>query len=118
MVGGAGADKFVFAATDSGTTFVTTDVITDWTGGTDTLAINGAGSVTNYSEVGTAADYTTALGTANTVLGANLSLKYVVVQVGTDTLVFFDGDGGHAVDGVIALAGRTLADISETSFVA
>ena len=39
------------------------------------------------------------------------------VQVGTDTIVFYDNAGGNGADGAIALAGKSLTDIDFGNFV-
>lgn len=64
----------------------------------------------NYIEL-TASTYDAALILANTQI-ANGN-NYVVIQVGSDTVVFVDtaGNNGTAEDAVV-LVGRTLADIS------
>ena len=67
----------------------------------------------NYIEL-SASTYDAALTLANTQAGTN---TYVVVQVGSDTVVFVDQDGDHDIDDAVTLVGRTLADISAANIV-
>jgi hypothetical protein len=67
----------------------------------------------NYFEF-TAADYAAAKTLADAqITGA---ADYVVVQVGTDVVVFA-GDTGGASDTSIVLVGKTLADISASNII-
>jgi hypothetical protein len=77
-----------------------------------------AGSASNYAEAtATAATYSAALTAANAAFTATVTLDYYAVQVGTDVVVFVNADSDGDVDGAIALAGKTLADIDFGNFV-
>jgi Ca2+-binding RTX toxin-like protein len=111
--GGNGNDLFNTGNGDSGVTAGSLDQILDWQA-TDALHFAAGGAATdgvNYIEL-TAASYDAALALANGQIAGGV-VNYVVVQVGSDTVVFTDtgNDNGTAEDAVV-LVGRTLADIS------
>ena len=123
MTGGGGADVFVFASFgDSPAVAGAIDQITDWNGAANGVSFGlGAGTALNYTET-TAADFASALVSADAHLG--LGGKYVAVQVGGDVVLFADtghfvlgvataGGDGHidASDDAVVLVGKSLADI-------
>jgi len=134
LVGGGGADKFVFTAGDSSANSATgsillaggiasgPDQIRDWTSA-DSLHFNSAGPVnmgagTNLDfSTATATDFASAITAANAHLGAGG--LYVAVQVGTDVVVFADTNLDHSIttaDDAVTLVGKTLADITFSNF--
>ena len=68
----------------------------------------------NYLEL-SASTYEAALALATTQISGG-TVDYVVVQVGTDVVVFADNGGAaNTVEDAVVLVGRTLADISASS---
>jgi hypothetical protein len=106
----------------------TADIITDFNGGTrgqgvangtgDTFLFNGlaAGSVSNYAEQ-TATSYGAAQSQANGLFTTNSALKYVAVQVGSDTYVFAEHTPSAGADEVVFLQGVQLTGIDAMSFL-
>lgn len=126
MTGAGAADEFVIETStieDLGY-----DIITDFTGGTDTLKFVGgaAGSSSNYAEVTASGDgFVTARSAANTQLDSNSDLDYVVVEEATagNSYVFFDGNGDGILDTngsdfAVQLTGVALAGIAADDIVA
>jgi hypothetical protein len=115
MIGGDGNDKYILDAGSSVTHTgnSATDVIYWATG--DTLAMTTAGSASNYSEAGAAADSLDDLVTAaNSVLGTavgGVDVLYYVGAVGDDTYIVSGTQ-------LIQLVGTTLDDISSATIVA
>ena len=114
MFGDAGSDRFVFAAGDAG--FVAggaTDHIADFGNGLDliqlpfhVLAVLG----------GSADSAATAFATASTLLAGTVQ-DVAAVAVGSDTMLFFHGDGGLGLpDSAITLSGVDAATIGIGSF--
>ena len=93
------------------------DQILDWStaDGMHFGALAAASDGTNYLELSTST-YDAALTLANTQVAAGTNL-YVVVQVGSDTVVFVDTDGDHDIDDAVVLVGRTLADIAAANII-
>ena len=100
---------------DSGTTAGALDQIQDWQS-TDKIDYAVAATPVNYFEAGTAADYTAALGAANTHFTNFAATEFYVVQIGADVVVFADNGTGAAVDSIV-LVGRSLTDISDTNII-
>ena len=113
LTGGAGNDQFTFAAADSGTAIGAIDFINSWEVG-DTLDFGVAVDATTYFET-TAADYATALTSANAQMATGREI--VSVQVGTDVVVFVDTDADGDTDTSVALIGQTLASIGDGNFI-
>jgi len=116
--GGAGADTFVADSTTGAPDHL--DRVMDFTSGDDRLAFTNGPAATagNYSE-GSAADYAAALLLAKTAMAGGDA--YVAVEVttpdGPEVIVFADTDGDPTtVEAAVVLAGKTLADVSETAF--
>jgi Ca2+-binding RTX toxin-like protein len=114
MDGGDGADTFGADSIDS------LDRIAGFTAGEDKLAFTNGAAATgaNYVE-DTAADYDAALVAAQTAIAGGAA--YVAIEIttpdGTDVIVFADTDGDPTtVDAAVALAGATLAGVSEADF--
>lgn len=116
LSGGGGNDEFVFNHGDSSTTGGLWDQITDWSS-TNKLHFTSAAAIANgnYTET-TAADAATAFSTASTDIGSGAH-DVVVVQVGTDTLVFVDDLQNNTVGNAVVLIGKTLADIDFSNFI-
>jgi len=123
--GGNGSDVFVFGtAGNSGVTAGLLDQILDWQN-TDALHFGAAspalpGAATdgaNYLEL-TASSYDAALVLAQgQIAHAGATVDYVVVQVGSDVVVFADTGNTNAVTDAVTLVGRTLADISADNVI-
>lgn len=112
LTGNGGADTFKFVDTNTGKTEATADSITDFsnTGG-DKIDLTPAVNVGNYGEA-TFADF------ASFLTGAEAANKAVFVgQIGGDSFVAVDKDGGLAVDFVIKLAGVSLSQVDVASFI-
>ena len=105
---GGGFDVIQIAGGDSGSTFGSIDVVTDWSPNDRILFGTNYAGANNYLET-TAADYQAGLSFAAGQIGSGLS-DVVAVAVGGDIYVF--GRGGEA----IALAGRTLGQVHFTNF--
>ena len=105
-------------AGDSGTTAGSLDQILDWQA-TDALhfgALTAGTDGSNYLEL-TATSYDAALTLANGQIAAG-TVDYVVIQVGSDVVVFADtGANNVTADDAVVLVGRTLADISAANII-
>lgn len=120
LTGNAGADKFVFSTANLDTTAgAVTDIITDFTTGSDKIVntvVAAAGSSTNYVEATAAvADLATLLTAAGTALDG--TVKFYVGQVGSDSYVVMDTEGTGYTD-VIKLTGVALTGIAMTDIYA
>lgn len=116
--GNAGKDSFIFGSGDIDTAAgAVTDIITDFTTGTDTLTIGfGAGAATNYVEASAAAaDLATLVAAADAALAG--AVKYYVGQVDSDSYLVTDNDATGYTD-VIKLTGVALDGIALTDIVA
>ena len=104
----------------------TADTITDFSGGTRASGVVGGtgdvfyfptiapGSVSNYAEQ-TSTSYAQAETDANGLFASNASLRFVVIQVGSDDYLFV-GTDGHA-DSVMFIQGVGLTGIDAANFV-
>jgi len=121
MTGGAGADRFVIPAlcatfTTTGAAACQTDEITDFQFGTDKLALS-------FHPVGllngSAASVSAAATWATQALHGHAGVADIaVVQVGSDTYLFYDDHGaGGAVDAAIKLDHLTATGLHLTDFV-
>ncbi|MCK4492705.1 MAG: hypothetical protein KAU26_01500 [Methylococcales bacterium] len=118
LTGGVGNDKFMtFSFVDVNTTNgVITDIITDFTSGTNKIGGLAAGSASNYFE-----DTTPGLNLTSLLALADVKLdgtvKYFAASVGADTYVVADDDGTGYTD-VIQLTGVSLDTIESGSIIA
>jgi len=120
MTGGAGADRFVIPTgcatfTTTGTSAYQTDEITDFTSGTDKLALSfhPAGLIS-----GSAASVDAAAAWAAQALGGHAGTADVAaVTVGSDTYLFYDDHGaGGAIDAAIKLDHIAASGLHITDF--
>jgi Ca2+-binding RTX toxin-like protein len=126
LTGGDGADSFVFGATDSLTTNVTTaataanhdvvDVIWDFTHGTDHLTLAGTAGGAVSSSATNFASLQDAMTFAQTYITAHHN-GVEALQVGTDTALFWSGDASGTVNSVVLLHGVTASTITNADFV-
>jgi Ca2+-binding RTX toxin-like protein len=117
LTGGADEDRFVFATGDLDTTsLLVTDVILDFSAGTDVIAHTfGAGTISNYFEASlAAATLGDLLSSADAAL--NGTVKYYLGQVGNDAYLITDADGTGYTD-VIQLVGVNLNTFDQTSIL-
>ncbi|HEX7945219.1 MAG TPA: calcium-binding protein, partial [Phenylobacterium sp.] len=116
LAGGQGADTFIFAAGDSGNVLGSMDVIDDWGAG-DRLSFTGSSGATgaDYLEM-TAPTFIDAYIAANNQISTG-GFNYVVVQVGSDLVVFADSRNINGSSDVIVLPGRSLSDIDAASII-
>ena len=109
LVGGNGADTFVFANADTTVAADSYDTVKDFVSGTDSIDFAGtAGSTNNYSEGGAdVANFAAALTAADTAL--NGTIIYNFQTDGTNGWLFYDADGSAngttTLDAVIYLEG-------------
>jgi Ca2+-binding RTX toxin-like protein len=133
LTGGAGNDNFITLQGNSGVFTAgkvapgTADIITDFNGGTKGSGVHGGtgdnlefyglgeGTLANYAEQ-TATSYAVAESQANGLFTGNLALKYVVVQVASDSWAFASFTPGSGADTVIFLQGVALTGISHENF--
>jgi len=128
--GGDGSDTFSFAATDADIANVTSaataahhdqvDVIWDFTHGTDHFSLAGVTAPAAAANVGTSAtnfaSIDDAYSFAQTALTGHLAANVEVLQVGTDSVLFWSG-GGTSVDSAVLLHGVTASSIDFHDFV-
>jgi len=116
VAGGDGADVFKFAASDAHYGGAGTDVITDYTDATDKIALGfTVGAVltgTNPATLSDAVTYAQQLFDGHAGNG-----EVAALHVGTDTYLFFAGDGGATVDSVIDLKTAVTSAFDTTDFV-
>jgi Ca2+-binding RTX toxin-like protein len=119
LTGGTGADVFHFTGNDAAlvsTMSLTGDVdtITDFSIGEDHLALGFAPTEIIHgsaqSSVATALTYATSV-----LAGHNGSV--VAVDVGSDTVLFYNSGGGSVVDSVVDLQGVHASSVLTASFV-
>jgi len=116
VTGADGNDVFKFAASDAHYAGAGTDVITDYTDGTDKIAlgftVNAVLTGTNPATLADAVTYAQQLFDGH---GGNGEVA--ALHVGSDTYLFFAGDGGATVDSVINLKAAAAAAFDTTDFV-
>ena len=133
LTGGAGNDNFLTCQGNSGVFTAgkvapgTADIITDFNGGTRGSGVHGGtgdnlefwglgeGTLANYAEQ-TATSYAVAESQANGLFTSNSGLKYVVVQVASDSWAFASFTPGSGADTLIFLQGVALTGISHENF--
>lgn len=107
LTGGAGADRFIFV--DAQSTSVSTDTITDFVTGTDTLELQitlTSGKAASFSHQGNAVDTSTGLTLLSSKTGEsyfNTSTSQFVVDLNGDGLI-------QSSDLVVTLTGATKVD--------
>jgi Ca2+-binding RTX toxin-like protein len=121
MTGGAGSDVFVFTGTNaafatSGSAAFVTDEITDFTSGSDKIALD---FHPEQLLAGTSASVSAAMSLAAQLLQAHAGHDDVAaVTVGSDTYLFYDSTGlGGALDSAIKLDGLQATSLSVADFV-
>lgn len=116
VTGGDGADVFKFAASDAHYAGAGTDVINDYTDATDKIAlgftVNAVLTGTNQASLSAAVTYAQQLFDGH---GGNGEVA--ALHVGSDTYLFFAGDGGATVDSVIDVKAATTSAFDTTDFV-
>lgn len=111
LIGGAGKDTFLIDARLGGG-LSDLDRVLDFTGGEDRLGFGGSVSLAGHTLwSGSASDYDAALATATQQIGSGAA-DTVAIQLGSDLLVFADGDLSDQISGAVVLANRTIADLS------
>jgi Ca2+-binding RTX toxin-like protein len=112
---GGGADTVIVGLGQSGATTATADSIQGWDSGDLLLFANVPASAAEYVE-NTAGDLTVATTYASGLIVSG-SANVVAVQVGADVVVYADSAANNgAIDDVVILTGRTLADVSYENF--
>lgn len=116
LTGADGADLFKFAAGDAHVVGNATDVITDFTHGTDTIALG-----FSVNAVLTGADQTSVaagMALAQQLLDGHAGTGEVAaLHVGSDTYLFFAGDGGATVDSAIDVKAAAVSSFTTADFV-
>jgi len=123
LTGGAGTDQFITQTENQNITTTTAaatakiTTITDFKAGPafgETLQVDAAsGSVVGKYSEKTAADFNTAVTTALAQMtDPVLHSEVVAVQVGADTYVFVDQDGGHNIDEIVKLVGVSINQLN------
>ena len=118
MTGGGGADVFVVDPTNANTLETFVDVITDFEVNIDkvSVTITDPVSADEYFE-SIYADYDAFLADAAVQMSSSPEDEIVAGQVGSDTYVAFDMDGGDAPDTVVQLVGIGINDLDFNDFV-
>ena len=116
LTGGDGTDLFKFAAADAHYAGAGTDVITDYTDGTDKIAL---GFTVNAVLTGTdPASLSAAITYAQQLFdGHGGNGEVAALHVGSDTYLFFAGDGGATVDSAIDVKAAATTAFDVTDFV-
>ena len=135
LEGGGDADRFVFSATDAGdashfaltngaySTGATTvsDVITDFTHGTDKIDLAFTGTIAvAYQADGSSYSTMAAAQAAAAGILAGTTNTVAAINVGSDTYLFFDGDGSSGtLDSVVKLLGvnASVTTLTGSDFV-
>ena len=119
LTGGDGSDLFKFASGDahvSAATNYASDVILDYVDGTDTLALGFTVAAvltgTTQASVSAAASYAQQLLDNHAGNG-----EVAAIHVGSDTYLFFGGDGGATADSAIKVAGVDPSVFTTSDFV-
>jgi len=116
MTGGDGADVFRFATNDAHYAGAGTDVVIDYADGTDKIALGFAVSAVltgnNPVNLSDAVTYAQQLFDGH---GGNGEVA--ALHVGSDTYLFFAGNGGATVDSIIDVKAATVAAFDSTDFV-
>ncbi len=115
LTGGSGNDYFRFAPGDASITNSTTDAITDFQHGADHIQIGFAPAA--VISVGSAGSLSTAHALAQASLDQHAGDHEVaLVQVGSDTLLFWNGSGGSTIDSGLLLQGIGANVIAASDF--
>ena len=117
MTGADGADVFKFAAGDAHYAGAGTDVITDYTDGTDKIALGFTVNAVLTSST-SPANLSDAITAAQQLLDGHAGNGEVAaLHVGSDTYLFFAGDGGATVDSVIDVKAAAASSFDTTDFI-
>jgi Ca2+-binding RTX toxin-like protein len=114
--GGAGADRFLFTAGAARLVDGGLDVIADFENGSDRISLDF--QVTSVLGGGREGNFAGAASSAQQLLdrhGGNAEVA--AISVGSDTYLFFAGDGGDTVDSAIRLMGISPTAIDGRDFV-
>ncbi len=116
MSGGAGSDSFRFDAGSAAISGTATDRITDYVHGTDHLGLGFAPAavLTGASQASLASAQTAAQALFD---GHGGDHEVAVLQVGSDSYLFWAGDGGNGVDSAVMLQGVASSNITIADFV-
>jgi serralysin len=116
LTGGDGTDVFKFGTGDAHFSGTSTDVITDYTDGTDRIALGF--TVSAVLTGGTQSSFSTAASYAQQLFDGHAGNGEVAaLHVGSDTYLFFAGDGGATVDSAINVKAAAAASFDTTDFV-
>jgi serralysin len=116
LTGGDGHDLFRFAAGDAAIVTGKTDTITDYTHGTDHIALGFA--PTSLLTGGAQASLATAQTFAQSLFDGHADDHEVAaIQVGSDTYLLFAGNAGSTVDSAVLLQGVSASTINLTDFL-
>ncbi|HWI84976.1 MAG TPA: calcium-binding protein [Sphingomonas sp.] len=121
LTGGADADTFRFAAGDAtfardGVSAYAADTVTDYVDGTDHIAL---GFTVSSMLMGASQSSVSAAATAAQQLFDDHAGngEVAAIQVGSDTYLFFAGDGGAIIDSAIRAQAVTSASFATPDFV-
>lgn len=116
LTGADGADTFKFAAGDAHYAGSSTDVITDYADGTDKIALGF--SVSAVLTGSNQSSFSAAATAAQQLLDGHAGTGEVAaLHVGSDTYLFFAGDGGATVDSAIDVRAAAASSFDTTDFV-
>jgi hypothetical protein len=130
LKGGAGDDTFVIGNLETGIALATADKIVDFLAADDSLQLGLAGDATaitgNYVEAAAGvADFTAAIGAANTALGilaagpTNTATELYAFEFdASNGYLFVDTDANGVADEVIVLVGIDNTEISAANIIA
>lgn len=116
LTGADGADVFKFSGSDAHFAGSATDVIADYTDGTDKISLGFSVSavLTGANQTDLSAGVTFAQQLFDGHAGNG---EVAALHVGSDTYLFFAGDGGATVDSVIDVKAAAASSFDTTDFV-
>jgi len=113
--GGSGASDTLTGAGD----LAKADLITDFNMSEDTISFGlAAGSVTNYIEAATAADYATAYANANTAFDGSIQYYLTASTADAVGLLFVDANLDGSADLVVQMTGVSQANFTAANIIA
>jgi Ca2+-binding RTX toxin-like protein len=116
MTGADGTDTFKFAAGDAHLIGSSTDIISDYADGSDKIALGFSVSAVLTGDTQTSVSAAEAY--AQQLLdGHGGNGEVAAVHVGSDTYLFFAGDGGATVDSAIDVKAAATSAFDTTDFV-